>query len=500
MGCDCAKPRDKDEPPKSPPPVQGYLNPALPAMRRKTVLLNGPQVSLSFRRVAEIGKLYRTESVVKIGETEAISLVEMVCTKKRCFLKRVVKAQGLEQIQQSAVLAAEMERLLRLDHPYVLHSYEAIQDEENFYLVSQPFLGGQLKELMRDKKMAGEQVCAQLMQQVFAALVYCHRQGVVHGRLSPYTIVFSEPFLSSLPRIKLTGFGSFDAIPCSPPPSDLSSYVSPEATQGYNEKSDIWSCGVVLYQLLGQELPFQRGKNAKVRTRRRSVTFASTNWDGKSREALDILSRMLDPNPHTRPTAAQCLDHPWIKQKVVLGTVKQSAMNLSVYCLRKMRGWNPLQLGVMKFVVHRLQEDRETDTATESFLMLDGDCDGVLTEPEVKRSFLKVFPEAEAFSAMKKVLEAMESNGGGVVSYSDFLVSFIGEKKLLSTGHLTMTFSFFDREKTGQVSLTDIKTALSGGNSAEKDRQWRELSLQANATPGGCIDFTEFSRLTGCSD
>ena len=85
----------------------------------------------------------------------------------------------------------------------------------------------------------------------------------------------------------------------------------------YDEKCDVWSCGVILYILLCGHPPFD-GENDKeildkVLTGR--YNFNYQEWDNVSKEAKDLVKIMLEENPEKRISALDALKHSWIRDQ-----------------------------------------------------------------------------------------------------------------------------------------------------------------------------------------
>ena len=96
-------------------------------------------------------------------------------------------------------------------------------------------------------------------------------------------------------------------------------YMAPELVnrQPYNEKVDVWSLGVVTYQLLSGKTPFESNSIKKIdwNINNRSLKFRNTsdeNWDHVSQNAKYFILRCLDRDPSTRPSLRQLFKEPWI--------------------------------------------------------------------------------------------------------------------------------------------------------------------------------------------
>ena len=88
--------------------------------------------------------------------------------------------------------------------------------------------------------------------------------------------------------------------------------------ESYCHKVDLWGLGVILHELLSTELPFfSTDENTyKSNIINQPLVLNSTSlWDTVSMEAKDLIYKLLDKNPLTRPSAAQVLQHPWLNNQ-----------------------------------------------------------------------------------------------------------------------------------------------------------------------------------------
>ncbi|XP_038979728.1 CBL-interacting protein kinase 1-like isoform X2 [Phoenix dactylifera] len=179
--------------------------------------------------------------------------------------------------------------------------------------------GGELFDKIALKGRLPEREGRKLFQQLIDAVSYCHDKGVFHRDLKPENVL-----LDAEGNIKISDFG-LSALPqqfgndgllhttCGSP-----NYVAPEvlANRGYDgAKSDIWSCGVILYVILTGYLPFDDRNLAVLYQKIFKGEFQIPKW--LSPGARNMIRRILDPNPHTRINVAQIKEDGWFKQDYV---------------------------------------------------------------------------------------------------------------------------------------------------------------------------------------
>jgi serine/threonine-protein kinase len=243
-------------------------------------------------------------------------------------LGRVVAIKALKPtIGPSSPFAAQLERearvLAELSHPNVILLYDFVKNDREMYLVLEHVDGYSLADLIKKVeakklRLAYESIAA-IAVQIARGLGHVHERGVVHRDLKPLNVVVSRRG-----EVKLFDFGiaqreklpSAD-IPFSPrdEKSDQAAfgtpaYMSPEQILGetVDARSDLFSLGVVLYQLLTGARPFDaksEGKRAPTqRIRRDPPPPIHTKAADVPRELEKVTMRLLEKNPDDRHASA----------------------------------------------------------------------------------------------------------------------------------------------------------------------------------------------------
>ncbi len=105
-------------------------------------------------------------------------------------------------------------------------------------------------------------MAADIMRQILSAIVYCHKLGIVHRDLKPQNVLIdAKSEAAGKVTIKIIDFGTAGWFTRDTKMSQVMGsvcYIAPEVLEhSYDEKCDVWSCGVMLYVLLSGRLPFR---------------------------------------------------------------------------------------------------------------------------------------------------------------------------------------------------------------------------------------------------
>jgi len=214
------------------------------------------------------------EQVIGRGGMGAVYLAQQSRPVRTVAVKVLIPSNSYESDQQSVFLERfrrEADTVAKLEHQNILPIYEyeeAIVDGQQLAYLVMPFVrGGTLRERMDEMKRSGGHfaldVVASYISQIADALSYAHGLGVVHRDIKPGNLLFhmdGRLLLSDfgIVRLKampaLTNVGSF---------LGTAEYASPEqiSTNEIDYRSDIYSLGVILYELLTGNVPFT-GSNA----------------------------------------------------------------------------------------------------------------------------------------------------------------------------------------------------------------------------------------------
>jgi serine/threonine protein kinase len=145
----------------------------------------------------------------------------------------------------------------RLQHPNIVGVYEYGGDNEMAFMVMEYVEGEELKRMLTSGKRFELIEIFEIMKQLLAALDYSHKQGVVHRDIKPANLMIMPG-----PKVKVMDFGiarlESSSLTRTGTAIGTPTHMSPEQLMGHTAdgRSDLWGCGVILYELLTGVSPF----------------------------------------------------------------------------------------------------------------------------------------------------------------------------------------------------------------------------------------------------
>lgn len=225
----------------------------------------------------------------------------------KVLFKKQVHAQGIEhQVRR------EIEIQSHLRHPNILRMYGYFHDETRIYLILEFAPGGTLFSKLQTQpgNKFPEKQCAIYIGMLVSALIYLHERNVIHRDIKPENLLLGHGG-----ELKIADFGWSVHEPTSTRTTLCGTldYLSPEMVQGqpHTKNVDLWSLGVLAYELLVGRAPFHATGFDDTYNKIMKVRYEVP--PEMSRPAAHLISRLLVKQPEQRMPLEHVAIHPWIK-------------------------------------------------------------------------------------------------------------------------------------------------------------------------------------------
>ncbi|KAL4273843.1 hypothetical protein GQ457_13G028380 [Hibiscus cannabinus] len=432
-------------------------------------------------------------------------------TKEIYACKKISKAKLKTDIDVEDV-TREVEIMKHLPkHPNLVSFRDAFEDNDAVYLVMELCRGGELFDRIVAKGHYTERAAAKVIKTILEIVRVCHRHGVVHRDLKPENFLLADE--SEAAPIKVIDFGlsifyepgeRFSDIVGSP------YYMAPEVLRrNYGKEIDVWSTDTeegIAHAIIRGEIDFERDP-----------------WPKISEEAKDLVTCMLDPNPYTRMTVQEVLEHTWIQNL-------QQAPNFNLgenvgTRIKQFSLMSKFKKKILRVVANNLPNE-QIDLIIEMFNTMDADDNGYLSFEELRDGLhnighsvsdhdVKMLMEAVSWSSFLFLpffllsdheyqteiwgfffVGKADIDGNGTLSCEEFVIMVVHLKRIGNDEHLTQAFHHFDTNQSGYIEFEELREALLQDDPGPNNEQLiKDIMQDVDRDKDGRISFQEFKAM-----
>ena len=416
----------------------------------------------------EIERQFSFIKVLDKGSFAEVWLAKNKITKENRAIKIIDKTLFKLDENTRKLFQSELIILQQLDHPNIVRFFESYETQSHIFLVFE-YLSGKTFAKLLEEKYFSEKEISLLFKQILSALNYCHHKNVINRDIKPSNIMFETKQKISV--VKLIDFGhsainyknsKIHGIYGTP------LYMAPEIIKekGHNQKCDIWSTGIILYQLLCGKLPFQSISFNILFDQIRMSNFSLEKlvgepWNNISLNAKIVVSSMLSSNPSFRPSAQELLEFNFFKEisnNIDLSNELCSSIysNIRQFCMDR----SSIK-AIKNYVALHSKINKAYKDARKIFMLVDSNGDGKISREEIVEAVDQMncgyFVSEQSLNTL---FDNIDVDKNGFIDYTEFIASAVKLNTYLLEAKISSAFEKLDPNHNGYVESYKLKKLL----------------------------------------
>ena len=447
---------------------------------------------------------YKRLNFLGEGSYAAVYCVENKITGSKRAMKIISKSENCSEEDDQEILN-EINILRTLDHPNILKIFEFYSSKESYSIVTELCQGGELFQEIVGRGPFNEPYSAYVMLQILSAINYCHGMKIIHRDLKPENILIVERDSNGMPRIKIADFGTSKMVEKGAVQRKLvgsSYYIAPEVLKKhYDEKCDIWSCGVIMYILLSGRPPFGGDSDKEIMDKVATGKYdlEESPFDKLSESGKDLIRKLLIMDPKKRISAQEALAHPWFKEnrsKELFNRIKdESTLRKMIHNLKMYKRDSIIQETALAYLVHNFPQMKDVVNACKLFNQIDTNGDGKIN----KQEFLKGLQAKIHSDTLKKdvdtIFQNIDMDNNGYIEYEEFVRAAVSKEHFIDTRVIQFAFRYFDKDGSGEITFDEIEEVFkeSVSDKSNVHEALKKIIDEVDTNGDGIISFNEFA-------
>jgi calcium-dependent protein kinase len=449
---------------------------------------------------------YKKLNFLGEGSFASVYRVQNRITDSIRAMKIISKNSGVTA-QDDQEIFNEINILRTLDHPNILKIFEFYSNKDSYSIVTELCTGGELFQEIIDRGPFNENYTAYVMFQIFSAINYCHNMHIVHRDLKPENILIVDRDKNNYPRVKICDFGTSKMFEKGAVQRKLvgsSYYIAPEVLKKhYDEKCDIWSCGVILYILLSGRPPFggENDKEIMDRVSTGKYDLQSNPFNKVSKSCIDLIQKLLIMDPKKRINSQEALNHPWFKEnksKELFNQIKdEKILKKLLENLKAYRRDSIIQETALAYLVHNFPQMKDVVNACKLFNQIDVNGDGKINKAELLKGLQLKIKSDTLEQDVEQIYGNIDMDNNGFIEYEEFVRAAVSKERFINENVLKFAFRYFDKDGSGEITFDEIEDVFkeSVSDKSKVHESLKKIISEVDTNGDGIISFSEFSNI-----
>ena len=269
---------------------------------------------------------YKVGSHLGTGSSSRVYAGVELATGRRVAIKRMAKS-GWQGMPERMVREVEILRKLKGEAGVV--ALQAVyEDYKDVCLVLNLEEGASLKRFLSKHHPLPEDQMRTILLNLLTILAAVHSQGIIHRDIKPDNIMVDSAADFTCCLLDF-GLAIHQHDMNKGPICGTPGYIAPEILRGEtgDERMDVYGLGMVGWTMVRGKNPFSAGDRRETLYRNREGMVQADWWDGTETPLKDFLEKMTSPDPISRPTASECLQHPWLSGKCTVPSCDEKLLS-----------------------------------------------------------------------------------------------------------------------------------------------------------------------------
>ena len=250
-------------------------------------------------------------------------------------------------------------------------------------------------------------------------------------------------------------------------------YLSPELIKGQMIKElDEWACGVLMYYLLSGKFPFDGKTQEEIfdNIENQELNLDIPELKNISDECKDLISLLLERDVNKRIKAKDALGHNFfkigIKMKKIIGGMENKQAEKLLNSWIKLQESNKqtnsgmFRKSVLAYMALNFVEKEEEQKMKNLFYKLSGGNKNYLITKENFAQTIKQVSDNYTDEEINNLFDKLDDNKSGIIEYEELVRGLSDKEKLLNEKNMKAAFNFFDKDKNGKITWSEISDVI----------------------------------------